>query len=123
MSTDTRGLGLAVFFFVFGLLPYWSKVHKHLSEVLGCWALTFPNVGWISALRLLGDIFHLEGFYVAHLFFVVLMCTTWAILAVLTAMAFWRGKILFAAPEDVLRDTRHWGKHKEEDVEKDAGHQ
>jgi len=28
--------GLAVFFFTFGLLPYWFKVHKHLSEILGC---------------------------------------------------------------------------------------
>jgi tellurite resistance protein TehA-like permease len=35
--------GLAVFFFFFGLLPYPFKVHKHLSEILGCWALTFPN--------------------------------------------------------------------------------
>ena len=54
--------GLAVFFFIFGALPYWFKLHKHLSEILGCesslrgssetvslsdsrtgWALTFPN--------------------------------------------------------------------------------
>ena len=28
--------GLAVFFFAFGVLPYWFKVHKHLSEILGC---------------------------------------------------------------------------------------
>lgn len=35
--------GLAVFFFIFGVLPYWFKVHKHLHEILGCWALTFPN--------------------------------------------------------------------------------
>lgn len=28
--------GLAVFFFVFGALPYWFKLHKHLSEILGC---------------------------------------------------------------------------------------
>lgn len=28
--------GLAVFFFVFGALPYWFKVHKHLHEILGC---------------------------------------------------------------------------------------
>ncbi|EPQ50465.1 hypothetical protein GLOTRDRAFT_16750, partial [Gloeophyllum trabeum ATCC 11539] len=49
--------GLAVFFFVFGVLPYWFKLHKHLSEILGCWALTFPNVGWINTLRVLGDTF------------------------------------------------------------------
>lgn len=28
--------GLAIFFFAFGVLPYWFKVHKHLSEILGC---------------------------------------------------------------------------------------
>lgn len=28
--------GLAVFLFLFGILPYWFKVHKHLSEILGC---------------------------------------------------------------------------------------
>ncbi|KDQ25487.1 hypothetical protein PLEOSDRAFT_1023298, partial [Pleurotus ostreatus PC15] len=49
--------GLAVFFFFFGALPYWFKLHKHLNEILGCWALTFPNVGWIATMRLFGDIF------------------------------------------------------------------
>lgn len=28
--------GLAVFFFIFGALPYWFKLHKHLDEILGC---------------------------------------------------------------------------------------
>lgn len=41
-------LGLALFFFVFGVIPYWFKVHKHLNEILGCWALTFPNVGFVG---------------------------------------------------------------------------
>ena len=35
--------GLAVFFFCLGVLPYWFKLHKRLDEILGCWALTFPN--------------------------------------------------------------------------------
>jgi hypothetical protein len=35
--------GLAVFFFLFGALPWWFKVHKDLKDILGCWALTFPN--------------------------------------------------------------------------------
>lgn len=39
----TALLGLAVFLFFFGALPWWFKVHKHLNEILGCWALTFPN--------------------------------------------------------------------------------
>ncbi len=28
--------GLAVFFFIFGILPYWYKLHKNLNEILGC---------------------------------------------------------------------------------------
>ena len=28
--------GLAVFFFIFGALPYWFKLHKNLNEILGC---------------------------------------------------------------------------------------
>ena len=28
--------GLAVFFFIFGALPYWFKLHKSLKEILGC---------------------------------------------------------------------------------------
>ncbi len=28
--------GLAVFFFIFGALPYWYKLHKSLKEILGC---------------------------------------------------------------------------------------
>ena len=61
--------GLAVFLFCFGVLPYWFKVHKHLSEILGCewsppslahkkltlfglgWALTFPNGSYSSRPR------------------------------------------------------------------------
>lgn len=78
-------------------------------------------MGWISAIRLFGDIFDLEGFYILHLIFVVFMCMTWFILAGLTALAFWRGEILFAREEDVVRDTRHWTHHMHhnlQDVEK-----
>ncbi|KAF8993505.1 voltage-dependent anion channel [Cyathus striatus] len=97
--------GLAVFFFIFGVLPYWFKVHKHLHEILGCWALTFPNVGWIATLRVLGDIFELEGFIVVHLLMTILMCVTWVVLFVLTMVAFFKGKIFNSKPEDVLKDS------------------
>jgi tellurite resistance protein TehA-like permease len=115
--------GLAIFFFAFGLLPYWFKVHKHLSEILGCqhpisfssrdlrfcnldvgWALTFPNVGWISSLRVLGDTLQIPGFYVLHTIMAVLMCMVWAVLFGLTVFAFWKGKIFFADEADVLKD-------------------
>ncbi len=113
--------GLAIFFFVFGILPYWFKLHKHLNEILGCWALTFPNgqsrffisfreahcpiVGWISTTRALGDIFHLNGLFSLHLIMAVIMCITWVILFILTVMAFWRGLIFRSKPEDVLKDS------------------
>ncbi|KAF8491628.1 voltage-dependent anion channel [Russula emetica] len=98
--------GLAVFLFAFGVLPYWFKVHKHLSEILGCWALTFPNVGWISSLRVLGDTLQIPGFFVLHTIMAILMCTVWVVLFGLTAVAFWKGKIFLAAEADVLRDEK-----------------
>ncbi|EIN03552.1 hypothetical protein PUNSTDRAFT_146990 [Punctularia strigosozonata HHB-11173 SS5] len=97
--------GLAVFFFVFGALPYWFKLHKHLHEILGCWALTFPNVGWIATTKVLADTFVIPGFYVVHLIMVILMCIAWLILFALTILAFWKGKIFMAKDEEVLRDT------------------
>ncbi|KAA1475536.1 hypothetical protein DENSPDRAFT_783604 [Dentipellis sp. KUC8613] len=98
--------GLAVFLFIFGVLPYWFKLHKHLHEILGCWALTFPNVGWISTLRVLGDVLQIRAFYILHLIMAILMCITWLVLFCLTAVAFWRGKIFLAQDEDVIRDWR-----------------
>ncbi|KAK0244551.1 voltage-dependent anion channel-domain-containing protein [Armillaria nabsnona] len=97
--------GLAVFFFFFGILPYWFKLHKHLNEILGCWALTFPNVGWIATTRLLGDIFNIEGLYIVHMFMAILMVFTWIALFVLTVVAFWRGLIFRSQEEDVLKDS------------------
>ncbi|KAF9046834.1 hypothetical protein BDZ89DRAFT_61734 [Hymenopellis radicata] len=97
--------GLAIFFFVFGILPYWFKLHKHLNEILGCWALTFPNVGWIATTRVLGDIFHLDGLFSLHLIMAVIMVITWFILFILTVMAFWRGLIFKSKAEDVLVDS------------------
>lgn len=97
--------GLAVFFFFFGVLPYWFKLHKHLHEILGCWALTFPNVGWIATIRTLGDIFNLKGFFIWHTIMAVIMVIIWLILIVLTGLAFWKGKIFMAKDEDVLQDS------------------
>ncbi|KAI0798201.1 voltage-dependent anion channel [Abortiporus biennis] len=96
--------GLAVFFFLFGALPYWFKLHKHLHEILGCWALTFPNVGWIATIRVLGDIFNLDGFFAWHLVMTIIMIIVWFVLIILTGLAFWKGKIFLAKDEDVLKD-------------------
>jgi len=77
--------GLAVFFFLFGLIPYWHKLHKHVHGILGCehflfffpllqllltlpandigWALTFPNgkIGFISTLQTLSNLSQSAG--------------------------------------------------------------
>ncbi|EIN03576.1 hypothetical protein PUNSTDRAFT_147009 [Punctularia strigosozonata HHB-11173 SS5] len=103
--------GLAVFLFLFGALPWWSKIHIHLREILGCWSLTFPNVGWIATIRVLGDTFAISGFYTLHLVLVVAMCAVWLVLFVLTLAAFWKGKIFLDNDEDVLRDHRHFAVH------------
>ncbi|KAJ8519350.1 hypothetical protein ONZ45_g3704 [Pleurotus djamor] len=97
--------GLAVFLFIFSALPWWFKLHKHLNEILGCWALTFPNVGWISTIALLGDIFDIKGFFYAHLFMTFLMCLAWVVLMTLTLVAFWKGLIFKSADEDVIKDS------------------
>ncbi|PBK67190.1 hypothetical protein ARMSODRAFT_1020683 [Armillaria solidipes] len=96
--------GLAVFFFIFGVLPYWYKLHKNLNEILGCWALTFPNVGWISTTRIMGDIFGIEFLYTIHLCLTIAMVLTWFTLFVLTVVALCRGLIFKSKEEDVLKD-------------------
>ena len=47
----------------------------------------------------------MSGFHTANLVMTVAMCATWFVLFVLTALAFWEGKIFRSAPEDVVRDT------------------
>ncbi|KAF8341352.1 voltage-dependent anion channel-domain-containing protein [Cantharellus anzutake] len=88
-------LGLAVFFFIFSSLPYWFKLEKDLHQILGCWALTFPNVGWITAVKLLGDHLHIPGFYIVHDVLTTAMCLTWVVLVVCTSIAFMRHEIFF----------------------------
>ncbi|KAG8708220.1 hypothetical protein FRC11_006666 [Ceratobasidium sp. 423] len=96
--------GLAVFFFVFGVLPYWFKLHKHLHEILGCWALTFPNVGWINTIMALRKIFNIPGFDEWHLAMTVLVCVTWLALSSFTVVAFWEGEIFMSRHEDIHAD-------------------
>ena len=62
------------------------------------------TVGWIATIRLLGDTFNIEGFFVWHMVMEILMCIVWLILFSLTVVAFWKGKIFMAKDEDVLED-------------------
>ncbi|CAE6519040.1 unnamed protein product [Rhizoctonia solani] len=96
--------GLAVFFFVFGVLPYWFKLHKNLHEILGCWALTFPSVGWINTIMALRKIFNIPGFDEWHLVMTMLICLTWFVLSSFTAVAFWRGDIFMSRDADIYAD-------------------
>ncbi|KAI0027457.1 voltage-dependent anion channel [Vararia minispora EC-137] len=100
--------GLAIFLVVFGALPYWFKLHKHLNEILGCWALTFPNVGWIATIGALGDVLNIPGFFELQVFFVIVIAALWLVLFALTITAFRRGLILYAKEEDVIEDTASW---------------
>ncbi|ESK84796.1 malic acid transport protein mae1 [Moniliophthora roreri MCA 2997] len=110
--------GLAVFLFIFGAIPWWFKVHKHLNEILGCWALTFPNVGWISTTKVLGEVLDIPGFFTIHAIFTTIMCITWAILFFLTILAFYKGLIFFSKEEDVIKDTLAIPEPSADDVEK-----
>lgn len=96
--------GLAVFFFAFGVIPYWFKLHKHLHEILGCWALTFPNVGWINTIMALSQIFGVSGFKQWHLAMTTLICLAWIVLFSFTVLAFYKGEIFLSGNEEIYAD-------------------
>ncbi|KAH9480669.1 Malic acid transport protein [Psilocybe cubensis] len=98
--------GLAVFFFIFGALPYGFKVYKRLGlkDILSCWAVTFPNVGWIATLRLLGDIFDIAGFHTLHKVLAIALLAVWTLLFILTITAFVTGRIFISTEQDVMKD-------------------
>lgn len=62
------------------------------------------TVGWISCIRVLGDIFDLKGFYIWHLVMTIIMCILWVVLFSLTLVAFFKGEIFYAKDEDMLKD-------------------
>jgi len=102
--TATFLFGLAVFFFLFGAVPYGHKLHLRCNEVLGGWSLTFPNVGWILVLRKLGQLFNIHGFYIWFIIMTVLMSITWLVLFTFTGLAMWKGRIFMASPQDILEE-------------------
>ena len=54
---------------------------------------------------MLGDTFELQGFFTWHLIMTILMCAVWLVLFVLTLLAFFKGKIFLAKPEEVIQDS------------------
>lgn len=71
-------------------------------------------VGWIATLRELADIFHLPGFNTLHIIMAILMCITWAVLFILTIVAFAQGHIFQSMPEDVVKDSVRMSQEMEE---------
>ena len=65
----------------------------------------FIAVGWVSTIRVLGDVFEIQGFFTWHLIMTIIICTVWVVLFVLTIAAFIKGKIFLAKPEEVIKDT------------------
>ena len=69
------------------------------------WYLRFVAVGWILALRKIGDTFDNDFFYIWNIVMTVLMCITWTVLIVLTLTAFVQGKIFISPREEVTKDS------------------
>lgn len=107
-------LGLAVFLFFFCLVPWWRKVNKTIYDILGFWALTFPNVGWILALRALSNVFEAGFLRIIHIVCCVILLLIWIVLFFLTCVAFYRGIILESSPEEVMKDAVHNSGHNRE---------
>ncbi|KAG0144444.1 hypothetical protein CROQUDRAFT_65042 [Cronartium quercuum f. sp. fusiforme G11] len=103
-------LGLCLVLFLMALIPYYSKIHKKLSEVLGLWATTFPIVGMTTVLRLLGDIFQSKALHFGQLLMTLFVCCAYVTALTCTILALCKGEILFSSSEQVLRDSnRHRG--------------
>jgi tellurite resistance protein TehA-like permease len=83
-----------------------TNIFLSLADAYAGWALTFPNVGWISCFGALGNALNIPGFFDIQVVLVIAMACIWLILVAFTAVAFKRGLILNAKAEDVLQDER-----------------
>ncbi|KAG0144440.1 hypothetical protein CROQUDRAFT_14099, partial [Cronartium quercuum f. sp. fusiforme G11] len=95
-------LGLCLVLFLMALIPYYSKLHKKLSEVLGLWATTFPIVGMTTALRLLGDIFQSGTLHFAQHVMTAFVFCAYVVALTFTVLALYKQQILFSSSEQVL---------------------
>ncbi|KAI0028289.1 voltage-dependent anion channel [Vararia minispora EC-137] len=95
--------GFAVFLAVFSVVPYSFKLRAHLNEILGCWALTFPNVGWIATAGALGDVLSIPGFFILQATCALVITLIWLVLSFFTLVAFRRG-LIFYDREDVVAE-------------------
>ncbi|KAI9628217.1 hypothetical protein H4Q26_018167 [Puccinia striiformis f. sp. tritici PST-130] len=101
-------------------IPYWTRLHKHLNEILGCWATTFPNIGLILSLKFLGDTFDSKVFYTFQTILTVMVFVVYLIVLFLTILAIWKGLILMSDDKSVYMDNIGLSEEKT-DIEK-GGH-
>ena len=113
-------LGCAWFFFLMAILPWWFKVHYHKQEVIGMYATTFPLVGMISTILVIGDIFECKFLWIVHAIFTIAMVIVWFILMTFTIIAFWKGQIFCSPPEAVIQDCKPYLMSKKHQKSKNA---
>jgi hypothetical protein len=124
--------GLALFLVLLAALPYTFKARARLSDVLGCacscpllspprltrpragWALTFPNVGWLTATGALATALGQPGLFALQAAGALALAALWLALAALTLLAVRRGLVLCDAEDAVRADERAglWGREK-----------
>jgi len=66
--------------------------------------MIIQTVGWINTLTLYADIFGVRAFEIVHIIATSGICLVWAILVVLTVIAFWKGEILMSSDEDIAEE-------------------
>ncbi|KAH9820342.1 voltage-dependent anion channel [Melampsora americana] len=96
--------GTALLLFILAAIPYWSRLHKHLDEILGCWATTFPNVGLVLSLKFLGETFNCPAFFAVQLAMTILIITAYVAVLFLTGVAIYKGLIFSSDDKAVFVD-------------------
>ncbi|OAV92367.1 hypothetical protein PTTG_27663 [Puccinia triticina 1-1 BBBD Race 1] len=85
-------------------IPYWTRLHKHLNEILGCWATTFPNIGLILSLKFLGETFDSNVFFIFQTGLTIMVFSVYLIVLFLTILAIWKGLVLMSDDKSVYMD-------------------
>ncbi|KAA1125128.1 hypothetical protein PGTUg99_006370 [Puccinia graminis f. sp. tritici] len=96
--------GCSAVLFIMAAIPYWTRLHKHLNEILGCWATTFPNIGLILSLKFLGETFDSKVFIVFQTGLTIMVFSVYLIVLFLTILAIWKGLVLMSDDKSVYLD-------------------
>ncbi|KNZ55015.1 hypothetical protein VP01_2791g1 [Puccinia sorghi] len=113
--------GCSAVLFVMAAIPYWTRLHKHLNEILGCWATTFPTIGLILSLKFLGDTFDSKVFYAFQTTLTIMIFCVYLIVLCLTILAVWKGLILMSDDKAVYMDSMGFSDEKMDLMEKNGG--